>query len=476
MENDNVKMTLERDFLKNMLRLALPVAVQNLLMAAFQLIDAAMVSHLGNSAMAGVGMAGRWTFIMMISLFGINSGAAILYSQYKGVNDEAGIRRVYGFALVNTMALVVLFGAAMALFPHALVKVFAGDNNPEAVRLGAEFMQIIAFNCIVMGFNYATTIMLRSTEEVRIPLISSVLAVVINTGLNYLLIYGNLGFPMLGVRGAAVSTLISSFVQMCVLITVLHKRKHPAFARFRELFSYTKPMVKKFYQVAMPVIINEVLWSLGTSAYMFVFGRIGGENGVPAYTLYTSIDQLLFAFVIGMASACGVIVGKAVGAGDNERAWRSAKWFLLLGTLFAVCMSILEVTLRVPIINLIHPADPTTGELATKLLLIGSIGLPLRMLSMLLIVAIFRSGGRPMVGAVIDVGAVWLVSVPAVAVAGFLLHLPFLWIFAMTLTEEFAKVTIGLVFFFRKNWMKRLTEHPQPVEPEGMPVLLLEAE
>ncbi len=476
LENNDVKMSLGQDFLKNMLRLALPVAVQNLLMASFQLIDAAMVSQLGNAAMAGVGMAGRWTFIMMISLFGINSGAAILYSQYKGVNDEAGIRRVYGFALVNTMALVVLFGAAMVLFPHALVKVFAGDNNPEAVRLGVDYMQIIAFNCIVMGFNYATTIMLRSTEEVRIPLITSVVAVVVNTGLNYVLIHGKLGFPMLGVQGAAIATVISSLVQMGMLIAVLRHRKHPAFACFRELFAYTKPMVRKFYQVAMPVIMNEVLWSLGTSSYMFVFGRVGGETGVPAYTLYNSIDQLLFAFVIGMGSACGVIVGKAVGAGDNERAWQSAKWFLMMGTLFAVCMSILEILLRVPIINLINPADPATGELATKLLLIGSANLPLRMLTMLLIVAIFRSGGRPALGAIIDVGAVWLVGVPAVVIAGFVLHLPFLWIFAMTFTEEIAKVIIGLVFFFRKNWMKRLTEHHPQAEPEGTPVLLLEAE
>lgn len=467
-------MKLKQDFLKNMLQLAIPVALQNVLMASFQLIDSSMVSKLGNAAMAGVGMAGRWSFIMMISLFGINSGAAILYSQYKGVKDESGIRRVYGFALVNTLTLVLLFGTAMALFPHALVKVFAGDNNPEAVRLGAEYMQIIALNCIVMGFNYATTIMLRSTEEVRIPLVTSVVAVIVNTCMNYVLIHGKLGFPMLGVRGAAIATVISSLVQTIVLITVLRHKKHPAFARFNELFSYTKPMVQKFYQVATPVIVNEVLWSLGTSAYMFVFGRVGGETGIPAYTLYNSIDQLLFSFVIGMGSACGVIVGKAVGAGDNERAWQSAKWFLATGTLFAVFMSILEILLRVPIIKLINPADPATGELATKLLLIGSVNLPLRMLTMLLIVAIFRSGGKPALGAIIDVGAVWLVGVPAVAIAGFVLHLPFLWIFAMTFTEELAKAAIGLAFFFRKNWMKRLTEQQQ-AEPESIPVQLLEA-
>lgn len=450
-------------FIKNMLQLAIPVAIQNLLMAAFQLIDQGMVSQLGNDAMAGVGMAGRWTFIMMISLFGINSGAAILYSQYKGINDEAGIRRVYGFALVNTMALVLLFGAAMALFPKELITVFAGNESPERVRLGAEFIQIIAFNCIVMGFNFATTIMLRSTEEVRIPLYTSILAVLINTALNFLLIYGNLGFPKLGVRGAAVSTLISSFVQMIVLITVLRKRKHPVFARIRELFVYTAPMVKKFYQVAMPVIINEVLWSLLTSVYMFVFGRVGGENGVPAYTLYSSIDQLLFAFVIGMGSACGVIVGKAVGAGDYERAWKSAKWFLMAGTVFAVGMGILEIVLRVPIINLIHPADRATGELAMQLLLIGSVGLPLKMLSMLLIVAIFRAGGKPTVGAIIDVGAVFIGAL-TVIVAGFVLHLPFILLFALIFVEEIVKVVAGLIFFFRKNWMKRLTDQDaQPV-------------
>lgn len=448
----------EPGFYKHMIRLALPIAIQNLLMAAFQLIDSAMVSQLGDAAMAGVGMAGRWNFIMMITLFGINSGAAILYSQYKGVNDEAGIRRVYGFALLNTMAFVLLFGMAMAIFPRELVGIFAGKESVETIKLGSEFMQIIAFNCIVMGFNFATTIMLRSTEEVRIPLFTSILAVSINTALNWLLIYGNLGFPRLGVQGAATSTLISSFVQMCLLIIILRKRKHPAFTRMRELFTFTKELAKKFYSVATPVIINEALWSLGTSVYMFAFGHSGDLTGVPAYVLYSGIDQLLFSFVIGLASACGVMVGKAVGAGDQDRAWSYSKRFLLLGTLFAASMAALEVLLRVPIINLINPANPETGELAKQLLLIGSVGLPLRMLSMLLIVAIFRSGGKPVVGAVIDVGAVWLVGAPAVLLATFMLKLPFLWIFAMIFTEEIVKVIVGLVFFFRRKWMKKLTE------------------
>jgi Na+-driven multidrug efflux pump len=212
------------------------------------------------------------------------------------------------------------------------------------------------------------------------------------------------------------------------------------------------------------VFVNELLWSLGTSVYMFVFGRVGGVNGVPAYSLYGSVDQLLFSFVIGIASACGVMIGKAVGAGDTERAWREAKKFLLLGTLFALAMGGLEILLRVPLINLIQPEDPATGELAKQLLLIGAFALPMRMLSMLLIVAIFRSGGKPTLGAVIDVGCIWFVGVPAVAVAGFVFHLPFLWLFACIYTEEIFKVGLGLYYFFKRQWMRKLTEDNPPEE------------
>jgi putative MATE family efflux protein len=462
-----------KGFYQYMLRLALPVALQNLLMAAFQLIDSAMVSRLGDTAMAGVGMAGRWSFIMMITLFGINSGAAILYSQYRGVKDEAGIRRVYGLALLNTMAFVFLFGLAMELFPSELVRVFAGSGTDaasaataaEIVRQGKAFMQIIAFNSLFMGFNYATTIMLRSTEEVRIPLYTGLLAVAINTSLNFLLIYGNLGMPRMGVRGAGVSTLISSFVQMVVLIVVLRRKKHPVFMHLKGMFNFTREMKAKFYRVAMPVFINESLWSLGTSIYMFVFGRVGGETGVPAYTLYSGIDQLLFSFVIGLASACGVMVGKAVGAGDEDRAWSYSKRFLLLGTLFAILMGAAEILLRVPLINLINPENPLTGELAKKLIIIGGIALPFRMLSMLLIVAIFRAGGKPTLGAAVDVGSIWLVGAPIVLVAGFVLKLPFLWIFALMFTEEVIKNILGFIFFIRRKWMVRLTDAPEEIMP-----------
>ncbi len=457
----------DKGFIKYMMRLALPIALQNLLMAAFQLIDSAMVSRLGNAAMAGVSMAGRWSFIMMITLFGINSGASILYSQYKGVNDQAGIRRVYGLAVTSSMALVMLCGLVMAIFPSELVRVFAGRGagSDDIVREGAAFMRIIAFNTIVLGFNYATTFMLRSTEEVRVPLVTSLIAVTINTGLNLVLIYGNLGMPPMGVRGAAVSTLVSSAVQALLLIVILRKRRHYVFTHMRELFSFTKPLVAKFYNIASPVFVNELLWSLGTSAYMFVFGRVGGVNGVPAYSLYSSVDQLLFSFVIGIASACGVMIGKAVGAGDTERAWREAEKFLLLGTLFALAMGGLEILLRVPLINLIQPEDPATGELAKQLLLIGGFVLPMRMLSMLLIVAIFRSGGKPALGAAIDVGCIWLVGVPVVAIAGFMFHLPFLWLFACIYTEEIIKVCLGLYYFFKKQWMRKLTED-KPLEAE----------
>ena len=468
-----IRLFTDRGFYQYMFKLALPIAFQNLLMAAFQLIDAAMVAQLGNDAMAGVNMAGRWSFIMMITIFGIGSGSAILYSQYWGAKDEAGIRRVFGLALLNTFAVALLFGIAMALFPVQLMKVFAGTEKPEMVRLGAEFMQIIALNCLFFAFNFAATIVLRSTEEVRIPLLTSLLSISINTGLNFVLIYGRFGFPALGVRGAAISTLISSMVQMILLLTLARRRRHVAFSHIRQLFDFSNVFVKKYYKVVMPVIGNELFWVMGSSVYLMVFGRMtveGSASAAPAaYSLFGSIDQLLFSFIIGMASACGVMVGKAVGAGEEQKAWDNALRFIVVGTAFAALLGLAEALLRVPLVDLIHPGA-LAGELTKQLLLIGSFALPLKMLTMLLIVAIFRAGGKPMMGAILDVSCVWGIGAPLVALAGLVFKLPFTIVFLLIFVEELVKVAVGLTLFFRRKWIHRLTDDI------ALPSLALQAE
>ena len=461
----------DRAFYSYMLKLAIPIAFQSVLMAAFQLIDAAMVAHLGNEAMAGVNMAGRWTFILMITLFGIGSGSSILYSQFWGAKDEVGIRRVFGLSLLHMLSFAAVMSIIMLLFPHQLITIFAGDAKPQIVEYGVQFLQVIAFNCLFFAFNNAVTIVLRSTEEVHIPLMTSVLSICVNTGLNYILIYGNFGAPVMGVRGAAISTIVASMVQAILLVALARRRRHVAFAHVRQWFSFSRALVVKVYKVVGPVLANEVLWVLGNSVYLMVFGRMivqGSDAAAPAaYSLYGSIDQLLFSFIIGLSSACGVIVGKSVGEGDTEGAWRSAVRFVAFGTAFACVLGLAEALLRVPVVNLIGPQEPA-ASLTKQLLLYGSLAMPLKMLAMLFIVAIFRAGGRPEVGAVLDVACAWLVGAPLVLLAGLVWHWEFAMVFPLVFVEDIFKVGIGLVLFLRRKWIRRLAETPVPL-PDAMP-------
>ncbi len=449
-----------RDFLQQMMRLALPIALQNVLMAAFALIDTTMVAHLGDGAITAVNFATRWTFIMQITLFGVCSGASILYSQFWGARDHKGIRQVFGLTVLISLAVAVVFGALMATVPETMIRVFAGYSDEESVRsvvdMGTSFLRIFVFNCPLFALNYLLAISMRSTEEVHIPLLTSVISIAVNTGLNFVLIYGKLGVPAMGVAGAAVSTTIANLVQFVLLVALGRRRRHVIFHAVREWFEFDRRLLRKFVSVVWPVLLNEGLWVLGNSVYTFVFGRQYIAE-VAAYSIYSNVDQLLFAFIIGTSNACGVLVGKAVGAGDEKGAWDNARHCLASGMLIAVGLGLLEFLLRVPLVQLIGPRSAETARLTEQLLLISSFVMPLKMGSMLFIVAIFRSGGRPLVGAIIDVGCVWLIGAPLVALAGFVWHPPFPVVFLLIFAEEIVKVSLGLVVFLRRKWIRQLT-------------------
>ena len=457
-----------RDFLERMMKLALPIALQNLLAAAFSLIDSAMVAHLGDAAITSVNFAVRWAFIMQITMFGVCSGASILYSQFWGARDEKGIRQVFGLTAAITLIVAVLFGIAMAAVPRQMVQLFAGSASDETVRsvvrMGGAFLRIFAINCPLFALNSLIAISMRSTEEVHIPLLTSVVSIAVNTGLNYTLIYGHFGAPALGVPGAAISTTVANAVQFVLLIVMGRSRRHVIFRHVRDWLEFDRALFIKYLNVVWPVVVNEVLWVIGNSIYTFVFGR-QYISEVAAYSIYLSVDGLLFSFILGTSNACGVLVGKAVGAGEKKEAWDNARHCLASGIALAAALGLIEILIRVPLVHLIGPKSQETARLAERLLLLGSAFMPLKMGSMLLIVAIFRSGGRPMIGTVIDVGCSWLIGAPLVALVGFLVRPAFPLVFLLIFAEDIVKVTIGIVMFLRRTWIRQLTSALPAEEP-----------
>ncbi len=443
-------------FWRMAITLALPIAFQNLLISCASLIDTAMIVSLGNDAVTAIGIAGRFTFLLNVMAFGFCSGSATLISQYWGVKDHGGIRRSYGIALVSGMVLAFLYAAALALFPAACISIFGPESEPA--RLAAEYVRILAVGVPFMMYSQVSCAALRATEKVSVPLLSSAASVLANLSLNYCLIHGNFGFPKLGVRGAAIATVCAAVVQALIVFLFLQFGKNAVRARFREYLSFGKAFAVKFAKVAVPVILNETLWALGANAYVMVLARQGTEP-YSGYTIYETVQQLFFVFFVGICHASAIMVGKAVGRGDEEEAYTTAKRFMIMTPLMGVVLGGILIVLREPILSLLTIETEGARQTAMALLLFYGFWLGIRMIPYTAICGVFRAGGDTKSGCFMDMACLYLIGIPAVCIAGLWLKLPFVAIVAvMFISEDVPKTVICLWHFFRRKWIRRLTK------------------
>ena len=444
----------KQNLLKNVIRLALPISLQQMLAASFHLVDTAMVVRLGTTPTAALGVSGRWFFLINLTFFGFASGMSVMVSQYWGMHDIKNIRKSFGMGLINAMAVGLIMTFLIFLFTPQFLSVFTNDRL--VISEGVKYLKIACWTFLPMSISFIFSYLLRSTEVVILPLITTVISVIANTALNYVLIFGKLGFPELGIRGAAIATLMSATLQMLLIVSISYIKKNVAAAKFRELFGLGRDFVKKYYVLALPVLANEVLWALGVSVYNMVFGRMGSDN-YAAFTIYGSIEQLMFTFFIGICSACAVIVGKMVGRGEAQQAYATAKKFMIYGTMFAFAMGVAVIFVRNPIISLLSVPDPQTAAMVSRLLLIYAFAIPLYILPFIAIVGIFRSGGDTKRGLIYDVINVWFIGVPIVGIAGLVLKLQFEWVFGLMWTEHIVKTIMCLFYFRSRKWIRRLT-------------------
>lgn len=447
---------MKKGFWRSAMALAFPIAMQNLLTSCASLIDTAMIVPLGNTAVASVGVAGRFMFLLNVMSFGFCSGAATLISQFWGVNDRRGIHRTYGTSLVSSMALAFLYALALGLAPGFCISLFGPEADVAA--LAAEYLVIIAFAVPFVMYSQVSCAALRATEKVSVPLISSMISVAVNTFLNYCLISGHFGFPALGVRGAAVATLVGCVVQALVVFFFLHFGRNPVRAPLREWFSASPAFVRKFFKTAAPVFLNETMWAVGTNIYVMVLARQGTEE-YSGYSLYETVQQLFFVFFVGICHASAIMVGKAVGRGETEEAYTTAKRFLIATPLMGLLLGMVVVAVRDPLLSLFQIETEGARQVASSLLFFYGCWLAMRMIPYTAICGIFRAGGDTKTGCIIEMGTLYLVGIPSVALAGLVFHLPFFWIVViMFASEDILKGTVCIIHFLRRKWIIRLTD------------------
>jgi putative MATE family efflux protein len=437
-------------FFREMLPLAIPIALQNLLMASFRLVDMLMLGSLSGDALAAVDLASQISFFVDLISFGVSSGCAVFLAQYHGAKNIDGIRRVMGVALVTLVPVGVLATVLSILFPRSIMQVLTNDESLRAI--GVSYLSVAAFSYIAIVLNSILSTVLRSTERVHLPLIASGTAAALNALLNYALIFGHFGFPALGARGAGVATAISAAVGPLILLTVSIVKRNVLIAPLKKIFDIKRFFVP-FWKRSLPAFLNETLWSLSIVVVNMIFGHMGKENYAGLSTVRT-IENLVFVFFIGVCHSCNILVGKHIGAEDESGARRIAGSFLILTPLLGLVLGAIVLVLRGPVVDLFE-IENSSKAVARALLLMYAFEIGFRNIPYIEVVGIFRAGGDTRIGFFGDLTVQYLVVIPIAAILGLAVKLPFVTTFViMQICDDIAKNLIYFIHYRKGNWIK----------------------
>jgi len=442
----------DKSFLKEFLTLVIPIATQNLILSSLNLIDTIMVGQLGEQSIAAVGLANQFYFLFNLLLFGIISGASILFAQYWGKKDLVNFRKVQGIALITSILCAIVFNVIGVLFPEFVMGIFSTD--PVVIALGSQFLKVSSMSYIFTSITFCYSFASRASGEAKIPLFSSIIAILINIVLNYILIFGKFGFAPMGVKGSATGTLIARIVEMCVILIITYHLKLPGASTIKELTSASRTFVVRMFKTINPVILNEFFWALGISMYTVAYGRIGTE-AIASINIATVIERIAMVLFIGMANACAVIIGNKIGEGQNDKAFYYSKKLLITGPIIGIGMGVI-LALISPLILTFYKVSPGVANTSIHVLYAISALMPIRVFNNILIVGVLRGGGDTKYTLLIDAFSVWVVGVPLAFLGATFFKFPVTIVYLLVGVEEVFKFILGLYRFRTKKWINNL--------------------
>lgn len=442
-----------RDFHRAIWTLALPMALSAILSSSLQIVDTLMIARLGDDSVAAVGMANRLTYILSFFTGGLASGASIFTAQYWGKGDMAGVRRTFSLTALLLVPIAACFFVIAAFFPQWVMRIFSREQI--VIDEGCQYLRLIAGAYLFQAVTAVLSAMLKSCERPRLPLIASATGILMNVLLNYLLIFGKCGLPRMGVRGAALATLISAAAEALLMAVLASLRQAPVSLSPR---CFTRPdaaFTRQYLKTTFPVLCNDVGWALGVVVTTWVYSTMGTAAAAAA-SVYETIKAFVIVCCIAIGSAGGVLVGKELGAGHVEAAQKSASRMLTLGIVAAVALCPVLLALIDPLMLLYADMSVEAISSLRVMLQVLSVLFFIKMCNYNLINGVLRAGGDTRAAAAIDVGCMWAVAVPLVFVSGYLLKWPLIYVFPLTFIEDASVALLGYRRYRRGIWKQQL--------------------
>ena len=439
---------MKESFEKKVISIAIPVALQSMLQSSFSMIDQIMVGQLGEKSIAAVEIAGKPGFIYSVVVGAIGTIAGIMISQYIGKNDRETEERSICVNFLVMLLTGIAFFFLSTVLSLQFIKMFTDDVS--VINEGSAYLGIIGWTFIPLGISNICGVAIRCRGKSSWPLYAGFISAIINTCLNYCLIFGNFGMPMLGIRGAAYASVISQVVG-AVLIIVMFFR---LYGRIGYSVSLGKEKYLQYLTMLIPVVVNEFLWSVGQSINTYVYGHMSTDE-LAGMSLTGSVQGLTIGALSGIAQAAGILIGKRLGEEQYDKAYQESKKMCIYGFIGSVILSVIIFELKVSYVHLFNVSDDVR-TIGLALLMAFAILMPIKVQNMILGGGIIRSGGRTKYIMMIDILGTWLIGVPLALLTGLILKFPIVWVYFILSQEELVRFIISIFMFKSRKWMNTI--------------------
>ncbi|MBO4887336.1 MAG: MATE family efflux transporter [Firmicutes bacterium] len=446
-------LTKDKSFYRSLVTLAIPVALQGLITFSVNFADNLMVSTLGDSAISGVFMGSQiQTFLQMFSA-GIEGAVLILSAQYWGKGDTASIKKIIAIGLHFSLLFGLLLTGFCAIIPAPVIRIFTADL--DVIRDGAMYLQIVCFSYAFFCVTQALIAAMRSVEVTRIGMVVSAISLVFNISLNYILIFGKLGFPAMGIQGAAIATVISRMVETTVMVIYIFRIDQKLKMKFQDILQSDKLLRHDFIRYGLPLVGGQVVWSVNMMGNSMIMGRFN-QQVIAAVSMANTMNSLAYVTMSGMSSAVGIITGKTVGAGKRElmKEYAYTTQILFLG--IGLFTGLLIILLRGPFISLYSGVTAEAAGFAKQFITVLSVTMIGTCYQAACLFGLVKSGGDIDFVFKNDTIFVFGVVLPSAIIAAWL-GAPAWVVFACLKSDQILKCIVAYFKINSFNWMKDLT-------------------
>ena len=449
-----------KQFYKQVLVLIIPMALQNLINVGVTAADVIMLRLVGETALSGASLAGQIQFVMTLVFMGVTSGATVLTAQYWGKGDCRTIEKILGMAFRIAFLVALFFAAAAFCIPDMLMRIYSSE--PEVIQEGVKNIRIVGVSYLQKAYTQIYLNIMRSIEKVVIATVVYSVSLLVNIFINAVLIFGLFGMPKLGIVGAAIGTLAARVVEAAIVFWYAAVKNKIVKIHIRDLFTTDKLLMGDFLMYSLPVVLNELMWGLGSSANTAVIGHLGSA-AVAANSVAQVARQLATVVAFGICNATAIYLGKTIGEQRFEDAKVYGRKFIKL-SLIAGCIGGGLILIAAPIANAVMALASEAQSYLTFMFFVMSYFTVAQALNTTLVVGVFRSGGDTKFGLVLDVGTMWGCSILLGALAAFVFHAPVQIVYMLLMSDEIIKLPITLKRFYGYKWIKDVTRDMSPLE------------